>query len=420
MASKIIMPKLSDTMTEGVLGVWRKSVGERIERGEIIAEVETDKATMELEAFSSGVLLEQLIKSGEVVTVGTVIGLIGEPAEAAFPLPAENRETLLQHESDAGTSTSAAEHLARGASSSGSTLAGQTRQVPNTLSERSRGVQAAPVVRRRAAELGIDLTGILGSGPQGRVMLEDLQRPAAYGAGKTDSANAEDPAARDVLVEPLSRMRRAIARTTLNAWQSTPHFYLTRNIEMDRALNVVRGFKARGENVSLNAMIMAAVAFGLVRCPSLNTGYCEEGITTYPHVNLAFAVAGNGILQMPVIRCVESMGLREISGVASDLTERARHGLLTTEEISGGSFSVSNLGMFGVDSFASIIAPGQAAILAVGAVSERPVVHEGRLAVARTMTATLSCDHRIVDGSTAAGFLGEFKRILEVPEDLKE
>ncbi|GAC1465332.1 MAG: dihydrolipoamide acetyltransferase family protein [Desulfuromonadaceae bacterium] len=411
MATEITMPKLSDTMTEGQIGAWRKSVGERIERGDIIAEVETDKATMDLEAFTSGILLEQRVQAGELVPVGSVIGLIGEPAEI---VPQSLQPNVTPIPAPPSAEASPVSPV-------------QTQTPPVAVVERStaHGVEAAPVVRRRAAELGLDLTLVKGSGPEGRIMLEDLERHApSLFQGRPDTRSQPPPGETPATIKPseatpLSRMRRAIARNTLTAWQSIPHFYLTREIEMDQAEQIVRGLKGDGVSVSLNAMILAAAATTLTAFPALNSGYGDEGNINYPAVNLAFAVALDDGLQMPVIKGADAKGVRELTADSSRLAERARQGGLTVDEISGGSFSVSNLGMYGVDTLASIIMPGQAAILGVGSVAERPLARNGAVGIARLMTVTLSCDHRIIDGATAAAFLNEFKRLLEHPAELQ-
>lgn len=410
MATEITMPKLSDTMTEGQLGAWRKSVGERIERGDIIAEVETDKATMDLEAFTSGILLEQRVQAGELVPVGSVIGLIGEPGE------------MVPQSSQTNVTTKPAT-----ASAEASPVSPAPTQAPSVAGvehSTAHGVEAAPIVRRRAAELGIDLTLVQGSGPEGRIMLEDLERhvpPLSQGQMGTNTQPPLDGTPATVQpteATPLSRMRSAIARTTSDSWRTIPHFYLTREIEMDQAEQVVRGLKGEGVSVSLNALILAAAAAALTAFPALNAGYGEGGIISYPGVNLAFAVALDDGLQMPVIRGADGMGVRGLTAESSRLAERARKGILTEDEITGGSFSVSNLGMYGVDSMASIIMPGQSAILGIGTVAERPLARNGVVEIARLMTATLSCDHRIIDGATAAAFLNEFRRLLEHPAEL--
>jgi pyruvate dehydrogenase E2 component (dihydrolipoamide acetyltransferase) len=403
------MPKLSDTMTEGHLGVWKKSVGERVERGDILAEVETDKAAMDLEAFTSGILLEQLVKAGELVAVGTVIGLIGEAEEAA-----------------AGQAAAAVEPPARPAAvplpaavlpavSMGSTAPEELHGEWNVTHD----AQAAPVVRRRAAELGIDLARIRGSGPGGRVMLEDLQQPAA--AVSKEAVTTAEPAAASGAVQPqpLNRLRSAIARTTSSSWQNIPHFYLSRDVEMDHAEQLIRRLKTNGAAVTLNALILAATAAALKSFPALNAGFDTGGIIGHEHVNLAFAVALAEGLQVPVIRAAETKTVGELAAAATELAEKAKQKTLTPDDISGGSFTVSNLGMYGVDAIASIIMPGQAAILGIGSVTDRPLVRKGELTAGRVMTATLSCDHRIIDGAIAADFLNECKRLLENPDELQ-
>ena len=410
MSSEIVMPKLSDTMTEGALSAWRKSVGERIERGDIIAEVETDKAIMDLEAFASGILLEQRVGAGELVQVGTVIGLIGEAGEAPAPRPA-----VVSPAPAVDTSLPPPAAVAEAAP----VIPGPKAAIAAPPFERSSSsrAQAAPIVRRRAAELGIDLDQVPGSGPGGRIMLEDLERLVPPSAGL--SAGPEAPQPEDAPESrPLSRMRSAIARTTTSSWQNIPHFYLSRDFDMGPAEQLAAGLKTTGRGVSLNTMVMAAVAAALTRFPALNAGYVGNGVVQYRHVNLAFAVALDDGLQAPVIREAETKTLQELASEAAALAGKARQGTLTPADISGGSFTVSNLGMYGVDAMVSIIMPGQAGILALGTVTDRPVVREGRIEPARIMTATLSCDHRIVDGVAAVQFLNEIKRLLEHPDEL--
>lgn len=413
MATEITMPKLSDTMTEGQLGVWRKSVGEKIERGDIIAEVETDKATMDLESFTSGILLEQRIQTGELVPVGTVIGLIGLEDEAvpetmsARKVPSPDTSSVIPIEATA--------------------VAKPAPPITEYQSVPPVGL-AAPVVRHRAAELGVDLAEITGSGPDGRILLDDLDQSAATTGvpGETPIKPPVDSAvdrlkvsdSGDIAVDPLSRMRAAITRVTTNSWRTIPHFYISVEVEMMLSERIVRDLKSEGESASLNALILAAVAASLVKYPGLNAALTDSGILKYTSVNLGFAVAVEGGLVVPVIKNAESKGVRVLSEEAGRLSAKSRLGNISESEISGGTFSVSNLGMHKIDSFASIIMPSQSGILAVGTVSDRPVVRNGNLEVGRVMTATLSCDHRIIDGAYAAAFLNELKRLLENPSEL--
>ncbi len=413
MATEITMPKLSDTMTEGQLGAWSKNVGDKIERGDIIAEVETDKATMDLEAFTSGVLLEQRIQAGELVPVGTVIGLIGLPDEVAPgdvpPVKESAPETppvAVQEQSPA---------------------AAPDLPFPEHHPLPPSGL-AAPIVRHRAAELGIDLADITGSGPGGRVLLDDLEQQAKVEETPQeppvmttiDPVKIAEPAStrQNTNIEPLNRMRAAIAKVTTESWRTIPHFYVSIDVEMGQAEKVVHDLKAEGIAVSLNSLILAAAAATLVKYPGLNAALTDNGILKFTTVNLGFAVAIENGLLVPVIKGAENMGVRELNDEAGRLAAKSRAGSIAADEISGGTFSVSNLGMHGVSSLASIIMPGQSGILAVGALAERVLVRNGKLEVGKIMTATLSCDHRIIDGAYAAGFLNEFKRLLEHPSEL--
>lgn len=412
MATEIIMPKLSDTMTEGHLGAWRKSIGEKIERGEIVAEVETDKATMELESFASGVLLEQLVQAGELVPVGTVIGLIGLPDDLRA---ADSAITKAAPETQPATPIEPESSVA---------------DLPLVANKQVRfpTVQAAPIVRHRAAELGMNLVNVIGSGPGGRILLEDLElqkntRPMTDQPGSDQiveavAISAPVSANPNIVAEPLGRMRAAISRVTTESWQTIPHFYISIEVEMGRAEKVVRDLKTGKILVSLNTLILAAVAAALVKFPALNATLTDQGILKYTAVNLAFAVAIEGGLLVPVIKGAEKLGVQELHDESSRLAAKARAGDIAEVDISGGSFCVSNLGMHKVDSFTSIIMPAQSGILAVGSVADRPVVLNGSLEIGRLMTATLSCDHRIIDGVYAAEFLNEFKNLLENPTQL--
>lgn len=413
MATDITMPKLSDTMTEGRLVSWKKGVGDWVERGDIIAEVETDKATMELEAFASGVLAEQRVKPGELVNVGTVIGVIGgadevKPTEKAAAAPPE---------------------LADWQPPPGEPANGAEPEIPERVLELPEAsappaplppgddTKASPAVRRLAREKGIDLHQVRGSGPEGRILMEDLdqvaanEEPPAAQAGQASAG--ESPAPPEA--EPLTRMRGAIARITAEAWRTIPHFYETVEIDMKEAGEIVRELKGSGNAVTYNDLVLKAAALALVQFPRMNASFRDGGVVAHREVNIGFAVAMEEGLQVPVVKGCQSLALKEIALQTVRLAERARSGAITQEEISGGTFSVSNLGMYGIDEFAAVIMPPQAAILAVGAVADRPVVRDGQLAVARTMRATLSCDHRVVDGAYAAQFLGELRRVLENP-----
>ena len=408
MATTITMPKLSDTMTEGRLVSWKKSVGDRIERGEIIAEVETDKATMELEAFASGTLAEQRVKPGELVAVGTVIGVIGAAGESS-PTVQEEPKPPVEAEGEppeqappAGMAGEVPERIMEFSGEEASALRNM---------EHGAGERAAPVVRRLARERGIDLRLVTGSGPDGRILMEDLERhPAGPPASGTPVAAEEAGEG-----EPLSRMRNAIVRVTTQSWQTIPHFYETVEIAMEEAVEVVRELKGSGSEVTYNDLVVKAVAMALVKYPKLNASFVNNRIVVHGAVNIGIAVAVDDGLLVPVVKGCQGLALKEIAIETVRLADRARSGRIGEEEISGGTFSISNLGMFGIEEFAAVIFPPQAAILAVGAVADRPAVRDGRVIAAKAMRVTLSCDHRIVDGAYAARFLGEFRRIMESP-----
>jgi len=412
MATEITMPKLSDTMTDGRFIGWRKNVGERIERGDVIAEVETDKAVMELEAFVSGVLVKTFAKGGETVPVGTVLGLIGEAGEVtegdkaparveptpAMPVEAPTPDPVQQE---------AAPHL---------TASMTTASVANEAADQEK---ASPLVRRLARELGVDLALVSGSGPEGRVLQQDLAAfAAAHGgdaaAGTSAGKVVEPPSAAISTVEsaPLaqSSMRQAIAATVARSWQEIPHFTATMEIDMRACQEIIRELKGSEDELGYNALITKACGVALTRFPRLVSGGNPSA-----GIHIGFAVALPDGLLVPVIRDCERITPGEIAREASRLADKARSGRLGQDELSGGMFTISNLGMYGVDEFMALIMPGQAAILAVGAVVERPVFLDGKIMAAPLMRVTLSADHRVVDGAYAAAFLAELRHLLEQP-----
>jgi pyruvate dehydrogenase E2 component (dihydrolipoamide acetyltransferase) len=412
MATEITMPKLSDTMTDGRFIGWRKSVGERIERGEVIAEVETDKAVMELEAFASGILLKTMATGGETVAVGTVLGLIGEPGEvpaeaSATTAPAPPPESAVE---TAPPEPTASPVIPSPAPESAASPAASSPH-PDEGHEK-----ASPLVRHMAREAGIDLGQVRGSGPEGRVLQADLDAwVAAHGTGKAlpGTVAPEPPAAPKIAPEPseappTSAMRQAISATVTRSWHEIPHFTVTVEIDMRACSEMVRELKGGSNGVGYNALVIKGCATALGRFPRLNAA-------AGPGIHVGFAVALDDGLLVPVIRGCELLSPREIEAESARLADRARNGRLTQAELSGGGFTVSNLGMYGVDEFTALIVPGQVAVLAVGAVTERPAVRDGKVVVIPSMRVTLSADHRTVDGAHAAAFLVELRRILEQP-----
>ena len=479
MTTEITMPKLSDTMTEGVLGEWKKAVGEQVAKGDIIAEVETDKATMELEAFASGVLVEQRVGSGETVAVGAVIGIIGEaeqaakektPAEAEPAAPVEakkvepaetepaapvEKKTIEPADAEpapspeAGPPASAEEGVPPDDQQTAefrlpepgpeTDLREETGKMESTpeqdadkpgpaVEKGASSEKSAPVVRRRAQELGIDLATIHGSGPGGRILLDDLKgaeatRPESAGdqqkAEGGDQKRPDDTIHRGGEVYALNRMQAAVARTVSESWRSIPHFSVTQDIHMNRAEQIRRELKMHGVRVSLTEIIIKAAALALLKFPKVNSSLKDEGIISHQEINIGLMAKVTDGLLVPVVKGCQALSLREISDMTRKLLERVRNGTITQPEISGGTFSISNLGMYDVSEFTAIILPPQVAILAVGTV--RDVVKGGGAgwpSVERYMKATLSADHRVLDGVDAAAFLKELKRILENPVQL--
>jgi pyruvate dehydrogenase E2 component (dihydrolipoamide acetyltransferase) len=392
------MPQMGYDMREGTVVRWRKQEGEPISRGEIIAEIETDKATVEMEAFSSGVLGRIVAEEGRTVPVGELIAIITEPGEA---VPAVEDMTGGR----AATTTPSQAAQPPPAPQQTSPAAAPSPAV-------SGEVRASPIARRLAVEKGIDLAQVTGTGPGGRITESDV---LAY--EERIEAAATPP---DGRVE-LTRMRRAIARVTTQSKREAPHFYVTSEIDMTEAMALRRQLNEAlqdGTRVSVNDMIVKAVARVLEKYPNFNASFQEDYLRLNPDLNIGIAIALEEGLIVPAIPGCQNKSLAEIARASSDLRERAGGGTLRAEEYTGATFSVSNLGMFDVDSFAAIIFPPNAAVLAVGSVKEQPVVRDGQIAIAQIMKATISVDHRVADGAEGAQFLMEVKQYLERPVSL--
>lgn len=409
MATEITMPKLSDTMTEGLFAGWKKNIGDRIERGDIIAEVETDKAVMDLEAFASGILIKTMVHGGENVPVGTVLGLIGETAETV-----ETVETTaaIRPVSKEAETRSAAEIVPEQAVPPEISMAAASRS-------ELQHEKASPLVRRLAREQGLDLERIKGSGPEGRITQDDLTAFALQQQVKPEPEALSTPLAAAAQAESsegaeTTKMRQAIAATVTKSWQTIPQFSVTIEINMGACHEIVRELKDGPDSIGYNALVIKACACTLLNFPLLRSSDSNSS----NDINISFAVAKPDGLLLPVIRQCQRLSVTEIESESSRLADKSRAGHLTSEEMAGGSFSVSNLGMYGVDEFNALILPGQTAILAVGAVRERPLVRNGQLAVAPTMMVTLSSDHRRVYGADAASFLAKLKSVLEKPATL--
>ncbi len=420
MPNNLTMPKLSDTMTEGRLITWKKSVGDQVERGDIIAEVETDKANMELESFSSGVLLEQRVKPGEMVAVGTIIGVVGAAGEEAGKQPemvpeqptAEAIQPVVEKTQETAQPSPA---VAREVSEP---TPGRPEDEDAAGQRNTAGGKASPLVRRLARERGVDLSKIAGSGPEGRILQEDLERLSGeqkQGMETRETTARETEKAPVQAGQPLSRMRSAIARKVSESWQQIPHFTVTVVVNIGEAEKGYRELKSSGTQISLNDFIIKAAAVAIGKFPQINASFSPDGLIFHDQVNIGVAVDVEDGLLVPVISGCQSLSLKEIGRRSREAVEKARKGTISEADISGGTFSISNMGMLGVEQFSAIIYPPQGAILAVAAALNEAVVKEGQVVPARIMRMTLSADHRLIDGAYAARFMMELKHLLENP-----
>jgi pyruvate dehydrogenase E2 component (dihydrolipoamide acetyltransferase) len=430
----ILMPALSPTMEEGVLAKWHVKVGDTVSAGDVIAEIETDKATMEVEAVDEGEVLEILVAEGtEGVKVNTPIArLAGEDgAKAPAPKADAPKAEAPKAEPEAPATAEAPKAQAAEPAPAKSQADGSP---PKASGER---VFSSPLARRLAEQAGLDIASIKGTGPHGRVVKRDVEAAAGKGGTKAASAPATQGTATAAEARkvqslaqmgipdgsydliPLDGMRKAIARRLTDSFRDVPHFPLTIDCEIDGLMAVRAKVNAmlepQGIKVSVNDFVIKAVALALKAVPEANASYSPEGIAMHHHADIAMAVAIDGGLITPIIRAAETKSLSQIATESKDLAKRARDRKLKPEEFQGGTFSVSNLGMFGIKSFASIINEPQGAIMSVGAGEQRPVVKDGQLAVATVMTVTLTCDHRVVDGAVGAKFLQAFKPLIEDP-----
>ena len=420
MAVDILMPALSPTMETGTLAKWNVAVGDSVRSGDVIAEIETDKATMEVEAVDEGVLAAILIDAGtEGVAVGTAIARLAEDGEnvddvAATPASAAPAPTPVAVEEPAAPAAVVQPSVA---------AAPVTASIPAQPVAAADRIFATPLARRIARDGNLDLSGVSGSGPYGRILRRDveeaLSRPAATPATGLAASAPQTPASPGAsTLVPNNQMRKVIASRLQESKQTAPHFYLTVDCEIDNLLaarKTMNETAPEGVKLSVNDLVIRAAAMALIKVPNANASWEGDNTRLFHHADIAMAVAVDGGLVTPVIWAAEQKGLAEISSISRDLATRAREGKLAPEEFAGGSFTISNLGMFGIREFAAVINPPQGAILAVGAGEQRPVVKDGQLAVATVMTVTLSADHRVVDGAVGAEWLQAFKGYIEQP-----
>ena len=419
MPINILMPALSPTMTEGNLARWLKKEGDAVKAGDVIAEIETDKATMEVEAVDEGVLAKILVQGGaQGVKVNDIIAVLTEEGEDASAAAAP------------ATAKPAAQPAAAAPAPNATPTAPAKPAAAATASKSGGRVIASPLAKRIAALQGIDLSGIRGSGPNGRIVKADVEKvpkgtakPAAAQAASAPTipgtAQFGEP---EFDLVPHTSMRKTIARRLQESKQFVPHFYLTVDCDIDKLLKLREEVNAASPKegpgaykVSVNDFVVKASAVALMQVPTANASWSDDGVKMYKSADISVAVAIPGGLITPILRLANKKRITELSAEMKELAGRAKAGKLKPEEYTGGSFSVSNLGMFGIKDFSAVINPPQACILAVGAGEERAVVKNGQLAVATVMSCTLSVDHRAVDGAIGAEFLAAFKRLIENP-----
>jgi pyruvate dehydrogenase E2 component (dihydrolipoamide acetyltransferase) len=414
MAEIVYMPKLSDTMTEGVVATWNKNVGDDVKEGEILAEIETDKATMEFESFYDGVLLHIGVEIGKAAPVNAVLAIIGEKGEDVTEI-LKNTESTADDEqkevAEAPTVEQEPEPKPK------AVLAEPKKQdLAPSINESNDRVFASPLAKKLALEKGIDLNAIQGSGENGRIVKRDIDHYIPFTpTQKQYRANA--PVGKESFSdEPVSQMRKTIAKRLADSKFTAPHFYLTLDIDMDNAVASRKVMNAQeGVKVSFNDMVIKAVAFALRQNPNVNSAWMGDFIRRNEHVHIGVAVAVEDGLLVPVIKFADTKGLMEISAEVRTFAQKAKDKKLQPSDWEGNTFTISNLGMFGIESFTAIVNPPDSCILAVGGINEVAVVKNGNLQPGHVMKVTLSCDHRVVDGATGAAFLQSFKKALENP-----
>lgn len=418
----VLMPRLSDTMTEGVIASWQKNVGDTVKKGEVLAEIETDKATMELESYKNGKLLYQGAKVGEKIQVNDLLCIIGDDGfDVAGTVAALKNPGAA---APAAPAVEAKQEVAPAAPVAQTAPAAQ----PAVVNEGR--IFASPLAKKVAAEKGIDLKYVQGSGDNGRIVKEDVDNykptaapavaPAAAPASSSSAAPAKAPATvygvESFDEVPVSQMRKVIARRLSESLFTAPHFFLTMSVDMDAAIaartKINEGAKSK---ISFNDLVLKATAVALKLHPKINSSWLGDKIRTNYHVNIGVAVAVEDGLLVPVVRFADTKTLSQINAEVKDYAQKAKDKKLQPADWEGSTFTISNLGMFGIDQFTAIINPPDACILAVGGISQEPVVKNGQVVPGNIMKLTLSCDHRVVDGATGAAFLQTLKGLLEEP-----
>ena len=420
MPNEITMPRLSDTMSEGTVSKWRKQIGEKVEKGDILVDIETDKATMELEAFQAGILGRIMVQEGSTVPIGEPIALLIAPGEA---LPAETSAAPAPQPAapTASATPPAAPAPAAPAPSPAAPASAAPAPQPAPAAALSGRLRVSPLARRLAEERGIDLRQVTGTGPDGRIVRADIEafRQGTGAAPAPSGAPVAFPGLSDEEeLVPLTSMQQTIVRRMLDSKLNAPHFYVTSEIDMAEAVafrKSINEAQPEGKGVSFNDLVVKAVALSLRSYPVVNSSYLNGQFVRYKAINVGIAVAIPDGLVVPVLKHADMKGLSQLAAETKDLIDRARTRKLTIPEMEGSTFSITNLGMYDVDTFSGIINSPNAAILAIGAIVKKPVVKNDQIVAADQMRVTLSCDHRVLYGADAALFLREVKRVLEHP-----
>lgn len=413
MAEVVYMPKLSDTMTEGVVAEWTKKVGDKVSSGEVLAEIETDKATMEFESFYDGVLLHIGVDKGQAAPVNAILAIIGAAGEdisallagAPAPTPAEEKKKV--ETSPVVESTPSPAPVVEKVAAAPVTAA--------PIANSNGRVIASPLAKKLAEEKGIDIQAVAGTGDGGRVVKRDVDHYTPY-VPAAHQMTAVSVGVESFTEVPNSQMRKAIAKTLSASKFSAPHFYLKMEVDMDNAIAARKAINASGDyKVSFNDLIIKAVAAALRRHPKVNADWMGESIRYNNHIHIGVAVAVEEGLVVPVVKFADSKGIAQLGAEIKDLAGRARDKKIKPEEMQGGTFAVSNLGMYGIEDFTSIINPPNGCILSVGQIKQTPVVKNGQIVPGNVMKLSLSCDHRVVDGAVGSDFLKTLKELIENP-----
>jgi pyruvate dehydrogenase E2 component (dihydrolipoamide acetyltransferase) len=428
--AEVTMPRLSDTMEEGTIASWLKKPGEQIKKGDVIAQIETDKATMDLTAFEAGTLQEILAPEGTTVAIGQPVARIGNGAAAPAKKDSggtseqsgssSKQELISQGESSEKEEAVSAEKDVRSESTESSPTPESSPSPDSSPPSPADGkTRASPMARHIAAEHGVDISSVSGSGPQGRVIRADVEAALSAKAPLSPQSSVLSPQSDGEDRVSLSQMRRTIARRMAESTRTVPHFFLTTTVDATEMVKlrkqIVEQMADSGDKITFNDLIVKGAALALRKVPEVNVSFAEDSLIRHSHIHIGIAVATDRGLIVPVLRDVDQKTLSQIGRETRGLAERANSGKLQPPEYTGGTFTISNLGMFGVEQFNAVINPPEAAILAVGAIQREPAEHEGEIVLRDRMKLTLSVDHRALDGAIGARYLQALKQLLEKP-----